>query len=161
MSFSVRLNRRVHLRGASVNRVSPFPILLRTYPLGFWLLITLLVLWSGPGYGEWVALGHSDSGTTAYVDTGTLRPDGNHIRMWILYDFKTTHTAAGGSFFSSKAQSEYDCAVARHRTFEYTRFSGKMGTGKVVFGEPAGGQWAPVTAKSIGHMLWSFACSKE
>jgi hypothetical protein len=125
------------------------------------LLILLLVLYSGPGYAEWVALGHSDSGTTAYVDTGTLRPDGNHIRMWILYDFKALHNATGGSFLSSKAQSEYDCTAARHRTIEYTRFSGKMGTGTVVFGESEEGRWAPITPKSMGHMLWTFACSKE
>jgi hypothetical protein len=81
--------------------------------------------------------------------------------MWILYDFKALHNATGGSFFSSKAQSEYDCTAARHRTLEYMRFSGKMGTGAVVIGDSDEGRWASVTPKSMGHMLWTFACSKE
>jgi hypothetical protein len=121
----------------------------------------MMFLGSGPAYAEWVALGGSDSGTTAYVDTGTLRPNGNSIHMGVLYDFKIVHAAKGGSFLSSKAQHEYDCAGWRYRTLMYTRFSGNMGSGNVVSGEPDDGRWTPVIQKSVGHMLWTFACSKE
>jgi hypothetical protein len=45
--------------------------------LGFWLLLTLLSLSSGPAYADWVALGESDSGTTVYVDRDTRLPRKN------------------------------------------------------------------------------------
>lgn len=125
------------------------------------LVLSIVCLAAGPAYAEWVALGGSDSGTTAYVDTGTLQPNGIHIKMWVLYDFETMHAATGGSFFSSKAHIEYDCAEARQRTHAYTRFSGHMGSGKVVVGELVEGRWMPIAPKSVGQMVWTFACSKE
>src|SRR5688572_8646158 len=135
--------------------------LLPAHHWGFSLLILLLELISGPAYAEWVALGDSDSGTTIYVDTNTLQPNGTHINMWVLYDFKTMHTATGGSFFSSKAHTEYDCTAVRQRMLAYTRFSGHMGNGKVVSGESDYGGWTTIAPKSVGQILWRFACSKE
>lgn len=145
MPFSIRPFRRVPL----------------TYLSGFTSLIALLLLSCVSAYAEWVPLGGSDSGTTAYVDTGTLQPNGIHIKMWVLYDFETMHTATGGSFFSSKAHIEYDCTAARQRTHAYTRFSGHMGSGNVVVGELVEGRWMPIAPKSVGQMVWAFACSKE
>jgi surface-adhesin protein E len=121
----------------------------------------VLVLWhSRQAHAEWVAFGNSDSGTIAYVDTGSIQPEGNRVTMWVLYDFKTMHTAVGGPFLSSKALNEYDCATARQRMLMYSRFSGNMGKGSVVYGESHDERWAQVTPKSLGQLLWTFACSK-
>ena len=87
------------------------------------LLLTLLVLNSGPAYAEWVALGESDSGTTVYVDRDTRLPKEKLVKMWILYNFTRVRTVAGESYFSNKVHREYDCAQARHRTLVDMRFS--------------------------------------
>ena len=60
MPFSIRPSRRLPL----------------TYFLGFWSLIILLVLSSGPVYAEWMSLGASGSGTTVYADPATIRQEG-------------------------------------------------------------------------------------
>ena len=124
-------------------------------------MMIFVLLYSRQAYAEWVALANGDSGTIAYVDTGSIQPDGNHVTMWVLYDFKTKHATIGGQFFSSKALSEYDCATGRQRMLTYSRFSGNMGRGSVVYGEPPDGSWAQVRPESLGRLLWRFACSKE
>ena len=48
------------------------------------LLIALLVLSSGPAYAEWVAIGSTDDGMTAYADPDTIRRKEEMVKMWVL-----------------------------------------------------------------------------
>ena len=144
------------------------PFLIRTYRrvplssiLGFWLLLTLLVLCSGPAYAEWVAMGESDSDTTVYVDPDTRLPKGKLVKIWILYNFTRVRTVADESYFSNKAYEEYDCAQVRHRTLVDMRFSSTMGFGNVVYNKSSQGKWLPVAPQSINEALWKVACGKE
>ena len=129
--------------------------------LGFWLLLTLLLLSSGPAYAEWVALGESDSGTTVYVDRDTRLPEEKLVKMWILYNFTRVRTVAGESYFSNKVHNEYDCKQARHRTLVDMRFSSTMGFGNVVYNKSSKGKWAPVAPEGLGQILWKLACGKK
>ena len=76
----------------------PFSIRpLRRLPLaywsGFWSLIVLLLLSSGPAYAEWVPVDeHDQAGTTestSYVDLDTIRRNGDLVKMWVLFDYET------------------------------------------------------------------------
>ena len=60
----------------------------RRLPLAhiFISLFTLVVLRSGPAYAEWVVVSGDESGTTAYVDPGTIRRNGDLVKMWTRYD---------------------------------------------------------------------------
>ena len=140
--------------------VRPFRHLPLASILGFWLMLTLLLLCSGPVYAEWVALGESDSGTTVYVDRDTTLPKGKLMKMWILYNFARVRTVAGESYFSNKVHNEYDCAQARHRTLVDMRFSSTMGFGKVVYNKSSKGKWAPVAPEGLDQILWKLACHK-
>jgi hypothetical protein len=144
MPFSIRSYRRLPLASF----------------MGFWLLLTLLLLCSGPAYAEWVALGGSDSGTTVYVDRDTSLPKGKLMEMWILYNFTRGRTVGGESYFSNKVHGEYDCAQARHRTLVDMRFSSTMGFGKVVYNKSSKGKWAPVAPEGLDQILWKLACHK-
>ena len=125
------------------------------------LLITLLVLNSGPVYAEWVLTsGNDDAGLTVYVDPDTIHRKGNLVKMWQLYDYKTIQTVAGDSLLSIKRYNEYDCTEERTRMLAYTWFSGNMGTGHVVYSTPDEQQWEPVVQGSINRALWRVACRK-
>ena len=102
--------------------------------LGFWLLITLLVLNRGPVYAEWVAIGSSESlgSYTVYVGPDTIRRNGNLVKVRTLTDYTTIQTVGDRSFLSSKAQNEFDCAAERQRELAVTWFSGNMGNGNGV-----------------------------
>jgi hypothetical protein len=76
------------------------------------LLLTLLVLSSGPAYAEWGAVISSESagGYTVYVDPDTIRHEEDGVEMWELYDYKTRRTTEGFVFLSFKKRIEYGCA---------------------------------------------------
>jgi len=136
----------------------------RATPIPQLLLMTLLVLSSGPAYGAWVSLGGDEKvGLTIYVDPATMSRNGDQVTMWILYDFNTVQTKeAGDSFLSAKVQREYDCAKERTRLLAITNYADKMGNGQEVsnrnFDQP---EWAPVgplEAGTIAKDLWTLAC---
>lgn len=125
------------------------------------LLMIFLVLISGPAYAEWVSVGESDLGATVYVDRDTIRRNGNLVKMWELYDFKTVQTVAGKSLLSSKSQRQYDCTEERHRLLTFMDFSGNMGRGNVVYSNSVEDNWEPVAPETVGQSLWEVACAKK
>ena len=130
--------------------------------LGFWVLITLLILGSGAAYAGWVLTSGDDgAGLTVYVDPDSIRRNGNLAKMWQLYDYKSVQTVAGDSLLSIKRYNEFDCAEERTRMRAYTWFAGNMGTGKVVYSTTDEQQWEPVVPRSINHTLLKVACSKK
>ena len=134
----------------------------QVYVLGVWLMIMLLVLSSGPVYAAWMLTsGDDEAGMTVYVDSDTIRRNGNSAKMWQLFDYKTVQRVAGDSLLSMKRFNEYDCAEARTRTLGYTWFSSHMGSGNVVYSTTEVQQWEQVAPRSINQTLWKAACGKK
>ena len=130
--------------------------------LGFWVLLTLLVLGSGPVYAEWVLTsGDDEVGLKVYIDPDSIRHKGNLVKMWQLYDYKTVQTVAGDSLLSIKRYNEFDCTEERTRMLAYTWFSGNMASGEVVYSTPDEQQWEPVVPRTINRTLWKVACGKK
>jgi len=126
------------------------------------LLFTLLVLSSEPAYAEWMKIGDGDeAGRTVYVDPTTIRRNSNLVKMWQFYDYKTVQTVGGVRFLSAKEQWEFDCAEERGRVLALKEFSGNMGSGTMVDTNSQVGKWIPVMPGSIGHTVWTVACSKN
>ena len=162
MPFSIRPFPRFPVHCPVTDNAGPFVKLLLGYLLGFWLLITLLVLSSGPAYAEWVSIGaNKQKGMTVYVNPDTIRLKGDVVKMWSLNDYKTIQTGPSASYLSYKVQSEYDCAEERIRKLSATFFSGNMGGGNVVYVQSNEGKWQPVEPGSLGQNEWDVACDKE
>jgi hypothetical protein len=141
--------------------IRPYRRLPLVFFSGFMSLITLLLLNSGPAYAEWVEIAATDYGMTVYIDPDTIRHEGNLVRMWELFDHKTTQTIGVGLFMSLKDQREYDCTKERFRVVTFTQFSGNMGSGKLGYSNSDETKWIPVAPQSLIHTLWKFACSKK
>ena len=160
MPFTIRSYRRFPVPCSVTSNSDPFLKLPLTYLLGFWLLITLLVLSSGPVHAEWeLASGDDAAGLTVYVDRDTIRRKGNLVKMWQLYDYKTVQTVAGDSLLSIQRYNEYDCTEERTRMLAYTWFSSNMGRGRVVYKTADEQQWEAIVPRSIDRALWKVACS--
>ena len=161
MPFLIRPFRRFPVQCSVTYNAGPFFKLPLAYLLGFWLLITLLVLSSGPAYAEWeLSSGDDEAGLTVYVDRDTIRRKGNLVKMWQLYDYKTVQTVAGDSLLSIQRHNEYDCTEERTRMLAYTWFSSNMGKGRVVYKTADEQQWEAIVPRSIDRSLWKVACSK-
>jgi hypothetical protein len=126
------------------------------------LLFILFFLSSVPAYAEWMAVGgNEEAGATVYADPSTIRRNRNLAKVWHLNDFKTVQIVNGISYLSVKAQHEYDCTKDRERIIALMKFSGNMGSGKVVFKDSNKRKWRPVTPGSVSHDLGEIACSKN
>jgi surface-adhesin protein E len=126
------------------------------------LLITLLMLSSELAYAEWMAVGgNEEAGVTVYADLGTIRRKGNLVKMWELFDHKTTQNIGVGLFMSRKGQREYDCTKERYRLLTFMQFSGNMGSGTVGYSSSGEGRWIPVQPGSLDQSLWKLACDKK
>ena len=125
-------------------------------------LITLLLLSSGSAYAEWVKVSDSDeAGKTVYVDPSTIRRNSNLVKMWQFSDYKTVQTVGGIRFLTAEEQWEFDCAEERSRVLTLKEFSGNMRSGTVVYSNTEVGKWQPVAPGTLGHKLWTVACSKK
>ena len=172
MPFTVHPYRRFPVQCAVTYNAGPFLTLPLAYCLGFWLLITLLVLSSGPVYAEWVAIEKNyllPGLQTVYVDPDTIRREGNLVTMWQLIDFKWMQGNPGlgrlgfgpHRFLSTKTYKQIDCAEKRLRLLAFTEFSRRKGTCIAANGYVDTGNWLPVEPESINHALWEAACGKE
>ena len=131
------------------------------FSVGFWPLIALLLLSSGPAYADWVLLSKDDeAGMTVFVDPDTIRRKGNLVKVWLLYDYKTAITTGRAAVFSTKMQSEYDCIDKRVRMNAIFEIAGNMGKGKVVSSSLAEGPWIPIAPETLGKQEWKRACEK-
>jgi hypothetical protein len=142
--------------------VRPHHLLPLPYLLGFWSLIILLSLSSGPAsYAEWRSLNYTEGnqGYILYVDPGTVRRNGDLVKMWVLYDFRAVQTIEATSYLSAVWHQQFDCAKERSRHLAYTYFSGNMGRGDVVFtGDDEGNKWSQASPNSVGLLLWDIVC---
>lgn len=162
MPFTTYPYRRIPVPCSSACNTGLFFKPHQVYVLGVWLMIMLLVLSSGAVYAAWILTsGDDEAGMTVYVDSDTIRRNGNSAKMWQLFDYKTVQRVAGDSLLSMKRFNEYDCAEARTRTLGYTWFSGHMGSGNVVYSTSEVQQWEQVAPHSINQTLWKAACGKK
>ena len=166
MPLSVRLYRRFPVDCSVTYNAGPFLKLPLTYLLGFWLLLTLLFLNSVPAYAEWVAVEETPGLRTVYVDSDTIRREGNLVTLWLLMDFKWMQGNVGmgrfgldpSRFLSTKTQMQFDCAEKRLRLLAYSEFLRHMGTGRRNDGYVDTGNWVPVKPDSMNQALWEDAC---
>ncbi|HEV8328283.1 MAG TPA: surface-adhesin E family protein [Nitrospiraceae bacterium] len=172
MPVVLRPSHRVPLPGSVTHHTGSFLTLPLAYFSGFWSLITLLFLSSVPTYAEWVAVEKdylSPGRQTVYVETDTIRREGNLVTIWQLIDFKWMQGNQGMGrlgfgphrFFSTKTHKQFDCAEKRLRLLAFTEFSQHMGTGISANGYVDKDNWLPVEPESISQALWEVACGKE
>ena len=146
----------------------------RYLPTAYWAIllsvVILLLLSSGPGYAEWVALEkeyQSPGLRMVYIDPSTIRREGNQVTLWLLIDYKSMQGNIGmGSlgfgpnrFFSTKTQKQFDCANKRVRLLKSTNFSSHMGTGEANAGYVNQDIWLSIEPNSLNQGLWEVACA--
>ena len=146
--------------------MSRFFKLLSAHLIGFWFLITALLLSDVPAHAEWVAVERDyllPGLQTVYVDPDTTRREGDLVTIWQLTDFKWMQGSARGParFLSTKTHKQLDCQGKHVRLLAYTEFSLQMGTGLRVDGYVDKDHWLAVEPESINYALWELVCGQE
>lgn len=120
---------------------------------------------------EWITVGENKIlALTAYANPNTEatpnkgkneNKNGDKVKMWRLYDYKSAQEVSGYKFISAKFLDEYDCKQEQTRSLVNTAFSGNMGGGTVIFTNADAGKWQPVISGSINEAMLRFACGKK
>ncbi len=128
------------------------------------LLGLMLGLTATAAMAEWTRANSTDS-FIQYVDTATIRRNGNLVKMWELKDYKTVKKSSSGakeSYLSAKTQQEFDCKEEKKRLLAFSWFIGQMGSGNHVYSSGnVKDEWEPIEPGSIGEILWKIACGKK
>ncbi|MDD5300227.1 MAG: hypothetical protein PHD65_07010 [Gallionella sp.] len=128
------------------------------------ILMALLVAVSSSAMAEWVTItGNKILAFTAYADANTEATikNGDKVKMWKMYDYKSSQEVSGYKFLSSEFQNEYDCKEGQSRILANTTYSINMGVGEVIFAQSDTGKWQSVIPDSIDEAMWKFACRKK
>ncbi|MDH4079557.1 MAG: hypothetical protein OEU68_07060 [Nitrospira sp.] len=134
------------------------------YRISFCLLVVSLLMLPEVGWAEWVALDaryQSHPLQTAYIDSSTIRREGQVSTLSTLIDWKAMQGGRTPTrFYSTKITKQFDCAEKLVRTLAATDYDHHMGTGEVIGGGvPASeGHWVVIEPGTINHGLWEAAC---
>jgi hypothetical protein len=90
-----------------------------------------------------------------------MRREGELVKMWVLFDFKTVRTKEGVSYSSAKANMNYDCTEQRYEGLTVMYFSGNMGNGNLLDRSSGKGKWLRISPGSLDESLWKLACGKK
>ena len=103
---------------------------------------------------QWTPLVKTER-TTVFIDTGTLKKDGQRRQIWILQN----RPGATDGILSFKGLQEYDCKEAKARSVVLMGHAAAMGNGPSVFdlqNDPRG--WYPVPTGSADEKIIQFVC---
>lgn len=128
------------------------------------IVMMLLAVVSGSAAAEWVKIGSSPSlgGYDHYVDPATIRKSGDIVKMWGMYDFKTTRVVSDVRYLSEKLQIEHDCKNERSQLLFFSMHAGNMGNGDpVYYTKSVPDNWTPISPGSVDETQWKFACGKR
>src|ERR1700712_2294353 len=84
----------------------------------------LLTLMSAAATAQvWLETSKNDK-YIAYASPSSMKREGNMVKMWSLFDYKTPQPdAAGKQFLSAKRHFEYDCKEQRVRPLAASLFA--------------------------------------
>jgi len=101
------------------------------------VLALSLMLAAAPLRAEWLKVGETGA-AVHYIDTATIRRDGNLRRVWTVQDMKE---ADPDGIRSIRALEEYDCAEERFRYLSLTAHSAPMAGGLVIAAHELDDDW--------------------
>jgi hypothetical protein len=98
------------------------------------LTLLWLLLVSTNVLAEWTLLesAGSEDGFDVYVETKSIRRDGNKVKMWNMYDYKKVKVDVK-SYLASVSHVEYDCKEETLKLLDLFWYTGNMGQGVPVF----------------------------
>ena len=111
---------------------------------------------------NWVEVGSGTFDSISYVDSESIRKDGNKIRAWILVDFNSVQVDDAKRYWSVLYRVEFDCFEGTSRMIDTYKYSEKMKYGDIVFS--ATNLTNPATSDipgSIGEATLKVACAKK
>ena len=124
----------------------------------FWLSFGVLFFSCVALANSWVHVSETYNGTY-YVDYKKIKRSENNTIMTHMIDYPRKQVSANGLPFSSELViREYNCAGAESRLIEHNTYSGRKGSGGIVYPRSWRSPWERVVAGTLQETLWRIAC---
>jgi hypothetical protein len=126
--------------------------------------ILLMVILLAPVLAQagWTRVSTLSGGeVTVYVDSATIKRNGNVVEFSTLFDYATVRTLSGAPFRSATMHDEIDCVGKQSRTLAVSSHSEPMAGGHVVSTSTGYAPWTPVAPKTIPAAILKFVCKKK
>lgn len=124
------------------------------------LLMFLLACVSSGVLAEWKFLIATDQADW-YVNESLTRKRGMMAKVWTLQQYATSQPLYSGEYLSAKMQAEVRCYSRQWRVFYFSYYTGRMGSGKLVYTHETAGSWKSVTPDSFSDALFQVGCHPE
>jgi hypothetical protein len=123
------------------------------------LLLLLGLLLTQPVWAGWTDIGESDT-VTLYVDLASINKTASGRSALSLFDYKVLKKDSNSEWLSAVVLNEYDCTKNSMRSLRDISYSGRMGTGKVVFDDkPTIARWEVQAPQTVGEVQLRAICS--
>ena len=123
------------------------------------LFITLLATFTmSTALADWVRVFESD-GATSYVDTSSIKNNGNKRIFWQREELKAKDDYPIKSW---QALWEYDCSKGQFRGKSISIYSGSGATGSIIFSSPEvdTAPWKDLPVGSGADVIRNFVCAR-
>ena len=129
-------------------------------------LLMLVAACSKPVAMEWIMVKDTTptgDGFVTYAAPSTIRKTGATVTMLSMIDFTIIPRAGlDRPHFPWIDEWEYDCEYKTLRPIVFREYSGKMGTGKIVYSITTPASYGiAMKPGSVSEALWNMACGKE
>jgi hypothetical protein len=123
-----------------------------------YILLILLMLFFTEAQAQWQKIGESVA-ETAYVSE--VEPHGaDTVRMWGLFNLKTSRVFGDMQYLSMLVQREYHCKKKTSGIIYMKAFSKGMGAGEMIYSNNARSTQAAILPDSAEEALWRLACEQ-
>ena len=129
--------------------------------------VLVFLLLGGSVWAEnWSPVGKSAE-FTMYVETQSLKRNGNIASGWVMGDYRQTQSqrfpppVLWVKYDSVKEQKEFDCARGQHRTIKTVIVSGRGGKGEPLYTFSSGPEFFPVANTELDIAQFNFVCQNS
>jgi len=106
---------------------------------------------------NWVLVSEGTAGDKFYVDSSTIKRDGNLRRYWDYVDY-ASRTSTG--LLSMRSFEETDCREERRRTIGFTSFSEAMLQGRILRTGRGDGSWDQIAPGTVAETVMRYVCAR-
>ena len=127
------------------------------------LLFAALMMVCSVSWAKWKFLEKGDD-FSVYIDKSTITRKGEIAKIWVLIDYFEEKTSYGKKFKSVIFRDAYNCVEELATLAGSAKYSGVMGTGKVVesYAKKENEQeWELVLPGSNGEKMLKMLCGKK
>jgi hypothetical protein len=100
---------------------------------------------------------NTSSKATFYIETETIRKDGDYIYFWNMVDLLDPLDESG--YLSIKSYEKVDCDMFKYQRLAYVFYSENMGTGTSDYEDSNDKSWKYAVPGTINSSAIDFACS--